>query len=359
MDWRLKRKELIEKLPTLLDVLEHLAFGEENWALAKNPLRMVFPNHSQEGSFELVEMPDGMSRLYPCSLSVNDYYRGQTSYYPNCSPSLFRKGISDSEVFVERLKLAEFSLLIKKHPLVMMYPDGFTWKDPAGGIHPVSLCVDEEALAQHYGIKTSLIDLTVDKWVAAFFACTDYDVLTDTYSVHRSNGEDYGVFYLYVDQFLLPDEMSPLRPVGQQPFPRPGEQAGYVLSMLADENFNKKVVQKIKFRHVDEISELVFNYTNRSNKLFPFDLLQEKVKVIKIARIFSYEAYELAKRRFFSDVDEDVLRGYLKSENIELADKPVVDYSQEEIDAFNKEWVDWREKKFLQKIFVRPVYFGK
>lgn len=358
MDWRKKRKELINKLPTLLDVLEHLAYGEERWALEKSPLRMAFPNHCQEGCFELVVMPDGVARLFPCSLSVNDYYRGQTAYYPDCRPSLLRKGMTESQVFVERLKLAEFSVLIQNHPLVKMYPNGFLWKDPVGNVHPVNLCVDAEALAQHYGIKTDLMDFTVDKWVAAFFACTDYDARTDTYSAHKSNGEDYGVFYMYVDLNFSPDGNLRLRPVGQQPFPRPGEQAGYVLSMYPGDNLNKKVAQKIKFRHVDEISELVFNYTNRSNKLFPYDSLQVKAKIIKESTCFSLAAFEKAKSKFYPDVDENVLQDYLKVENITLVSEPIVEYLTDEIDSFNEEWKSLREKEFLSKIIVRYTYNG-
>lgn len=34
--WENKRTELINNLPTILDVLNQLAYGEEKWALEKN-----------------------------------------------------------------------------------------------------------------------------------------------------------------------------------------------------------------------------------------------------------------------------------------------------------------------------------
>lgn len=52
--WENKRTELINNLPTILDVLNQLAYGEEKWALEKTPLRMLQPYYEHEGKFEIV-----------------------------------------------------------------------------------------------------------------------------------------------------------------------------------------------------------------------------------------------------------------------------------------------------------------
>lgn len=70
-----------------------------------------------------------------------------------------------------------------------------------GAQHPINLSCDALALAQHYGSPTELLDLTVDKWVAAFFACTKYDSKTDTYRP-TDERDGNGVFYSYSD---IPD----------------------------------------------------------------------------------------------------------------------------------------------------------
>lgn len=49
--WENKRNELIEKLPTIMDVLDRLSYGEEKWALQKTPFRMLFPSYAQDGLF--------------------------------------------------------------------------------------------------------------------------------------------------------------------------------------------------------------------------------------------------------------------------------------------------------------------
>ena len=79
--WENKRNELIEKLPTIMDVLDRLSYGEEKWALDKSPFRLLFPSYAQDGLFEIVPGPEDKDRLIPCSLSFNCYYRGESGYH--------------------------------------------------------------------------------------------------------------------------------------------------------------------------------------------------------------------------------------------------------------------------------------
>lgn len=65
--WENKRNELIEKLPTIMDVLDRLSYGEEKWALDKSPFRLLFPSYAQDGLFEIVPGPEDKDRLIPCS----------------------------------------------------------------------------------------------------------------------------------------------------------------------------------------------------------------------------------------------------------------------------------------------------
>ena len=71
--WENKRTELINNLPTILDVLECLAYDEEKWALDNSVMRVLFPSYEHEGKFEIVTGPDGQERLISCSLFVNRY----------------------------------------------------------------------------------------------------------------------------------------------------------------------------------------------------------------------------------------------------------------------------------------------
>lgn len=67
--WQDKRNELIGKLPTIMDVLDRLAYGEEKWALEKSPLRMLMPGYIQEecsrSSRDLMARADLFHAAYP------------------------------------------------------------------------------------------------------------------------------------------------------------------------------------------------------------------------------------------------------------------------------------------------------
>lgn len=313
-------------------------------------------------------MPDGLLRLVPCSLAFNDYYRGELEYHPECKPSLLRPWMTGAKQFVERVKFKELCLLMENYPLVQIYKDGLCMILPDGSKQNYRLTIDYLALAQHYGICTEVMDFTVDKFVAAFFACTDYDKETDTYTPHDEtvprivNGKKKyvteGCFYHFVDKALLPGEVSNFRSVGLQPFSRPGEQAGFVLAMKTEQDLNNMVERAIHFKHDKKIAEFIYNYTNRSNKLFPQSVLQKKAIKIRDSKIFSHKAFSLAKDEFYPNAEDSVLYDYLAGERVELQDNPIVSFTQEEIDKFYKDWKDHGEKEFYDKILVRYAFYG-
>ena len=65
------------------------------------------------------------------------------------------------KVFIERLKACEFELVINEHPLTKIFKDQTVINYPDGHQQSIHLNVDPLALAQHYGISTELLDLTV------------------------------------------------------------------------------------------------------------------------------------------------------------------------------------------------------
>lgn len=353
MSWKEKKENLINSLPTIIDILEEISLGEEMWHLEDSPIRMMFPNHYQEGMFELVCMPDGTSQLWPMSLGVNCYYRGQSSYYPKCYPSLYRPGMNDVDRFIARLRTCELQILMERYPLWDIFKHGTMLTMPDGTQRPINLSCDALALAQHYGLPTELLDLTVDKWVAAFFACTKYDSKTDTYRP-TDETDGYGVFYSYSDIESLFSDYSrkKLRAVGLQPFARPGEQAGYVLEMEKGQNFNKQCWRKIKFRHDKRASELVFNYTNRAKKLFPKSPLEEKASIIKTTDEISKAAFDMAICQYYSDMHEETVSELLKESGIKIVGTSHLSFSDKEKEEFYQDWKH-NEKRFYSQIHVR------
>ncbi len=369
-DWAKKREELISKLPTLLDILDRYTIGEEWWALEKGTFAEdLMPHHDQDGLFDAIMMPSGYVKLFPIGLCWNCYYRGQSSYYPNSKPSLWRKGtrkkkgMQPAGQFVERLKLCELKLMIEDYPLTHIFRKGIYYKRRTGEMMLVPLDVDAEALAQHYGIKTELTDLTVDLWVAAFFAATEYHWETDTYTaITDTKKHEYGVFYHYYDPSVpLPgDKRGPaLRAVGMQPFGRPGNQAGYVLKMKPNENMNRMAgFEKIKFRHVAEINKLIYNYSNCSRNFFPEELFQKRLLTLRNEEHrFSKVALEMAREQYLKDYTDAQIEKFIEEKKISLEDKPLYLFSEKEKKQAVKYWKE-HEREYLDKIIIREVYTG-
>lgn len=355
-------KEEIAKLPTLLDVIDYYFAGEHSMELRteQSVFHGAFPTHLQKGFFEPLQMEDGTSILLPLSPIQHSYYRGESSYHEECYPSLYRKNMGDAEIFVERVKRCELELLMQEYPITGIVQNGIQAQDPSGEWHPFFFRIGYDGMAQHYGIKTEYIDLTIDQWTAAFFAATTYDFESDTYSpIMDTEKYPYGAFYLYSEiQFPVPyDKHQRVDVVGMQPLARPGRQAGFVCRMERGENFNDRA-QKTLFRHDARVNELIFNYTNRSNRLFPKELLNDTIrKEIVEGKEFSQWSYDEAKKRYFAETDDDVLKGYLAKKHITIRQ----DNKQWFTEAEKNEILDyWKthEQKFLSMIKTRWTYRG-
>lgn len=339
---------------TLFDILDKYAMADEIWALDKTTFRSLFPYHVQEGYFEPITMPDNTVRLFPLGLALNVYYRGQSKYFPISKPSLYRDGMTEAKKFVERIKYEELKYLLEDYPLTHFFREDFYVNAPNGTALPLPLSIDALALAQHYGIKTELMDLTTDKFVAAFFATTD---CKDNIPILTKRKEK-GVFYrhVHIDMSLFGNKER-LRAVGLQPLSRPGEQCGLVYAMGSDDDFNK-IATIEEFEHDRDVSEFIFNYTNRSRKLFPYSPIQHRIDEICKSHIFSRRAYEQARKEFYSDVSEFDLKKYLEEEKIQISDETLFRFSEEEkSDAINR-WNSGENKRIAKQILPRFVYNG-
>lgn len=345
--WTLEKKN--KDLPDLLDVLEDLAYDEEWFHLEKGEFRSLYPTHYQEGMFSAVMYSDGKARLYPCSLYPYRYFRGQSDKMEGkaCKPSLFRD-ISEEEVFHERLLLKEFENLLQYYPITKVFEGMMQYNTPEG-LKPLSLNVDYIALAQHYGIKTNVLDLTADKWVAAFFAST---VCKDgEYQPCTSEGE--GVFYIYRHMPVLNETSDRLSAVGLQPFSRPGCQAALVYRMEEGEDFNN-MAERVVFKHDPAISELIFNYCNRSKKLFPDEILENKVSELRTSTVFSRWALTNTLAAYYQDASGDTVQKYIDKLGICFQSALPVLFTQKDYSAFSEKWN--REKDhFFDSVLLIPT----
>lgn len=333
----------INKVPNLLEVMEMLCYEEEKYAIrcAQDKIATVLLGdaHDTDGGLEQIVNKDGRYLFFPKGIINDVYYRGQSKYFGECKPSLFRNK-TKKDVFIERVKLCEFSILLQKHPSSGKFVEGFVGELRDGGTERHEMLIDEEALAQHYGVLTEYLDVTTDKWVAAFFACTDYKRVTggarDCYVEHEGN--DNGVLYIYYDK-KRKKYNGDLHPVGLQPLSRPILQAGCVIKMRSNHDFNK-LAHGIRFRHDKGCTSIIYWLFDQSMKIHPVETIELKAKkIIEEKKRFSYDAFQMVHKQYYKDVDDLKFAKMVKRYGLQMQNEPLVDFDPEELDEAKQEFV--------------------
>ena len=54
-----------------------------------------------------------------------------------------------------------------------------------------------------------------------------------------------------------------------------------------------------------------FNYVNRGKKLFPYDTLEEKARIVKGSSVFCEKAYDTVKQELYKNTSDDILQDYM------------------------------------------------
>lgn len=334
---KLFTQEQIDKLPTILGVVEQISSLENESAL-RFISSIPSPEHLDEGRFCFVS--EGRNRefvrLMPTSQSPFNYYRGQSKYHSPCVPTLYRgqkngELPSEFDIAGKCLKICEFTLLVNTHPVYRYVSKQYTE-------NPI-------ALAQHYGLDTFYLDITNSKWVAAFFAATRYDWETDTYHpVGRDYGDGFGVMYLskYTDIQNIPDKFFEKNGViGYQYFERPTKQSSFGYGMSMGEDFNESpFFDKVFFRHDLVASQIVYSMAYNQNRFIPRDLLSKLARMISVSKEVTRNAVGLCLQMFYADREQSFLDEVcrLKGWRIREDNTPIAEFGKAVLEA---DWNDW------------------
>lgn len=309
----------------------------------ENPLFMPVP-----GKFEAILGKNGNFSLWPTAMDYVFLFRGQQEFHTNCYPTLYRGEKSADELFLQRLKLAEFELFISQFPSVEFFRKNRYEVDTVG-------------LAQHYLIDTEILDLTSSIDVAMFFAMCDFDGKC----YHPKTEEKEYIAYLYAYPFA--QEVDPMkhgisgkvRPIGLQPFKRPGEQCGYAIRMKKEESF-KGTIYSFSFTKQD--SEHIFNWFQQNRPLFFEDEFSQKVDLLRTSEVFSIAALRLAAKRYSAEC-------YGKQKSAEFCRKRMngsgYRFTSEilpwmpapsELETLRKEFISTGRKALMENIVVRKTF---
>ncbi len=344
----MSRIEIVSNIFVLLNTFEHELKRNTEWFEQNLGL-------PPKGIFSAIAIDDKYCKLLPYPESAVFLFRGQDQFYDPCLASLYRENLSVVQRFAERVRNVEFELLLKNHPAV---------RDVSRtSIYDHLIKIDYDGLAQHYGLKTNLIDFTSDPRVAAFFACCRFNKATDGYEpIMKADG--YGVFYKF--NFLMStmiafgqkkDPEFGSKIIGLQPLPRPGEQSAYSYRLDRKQCLNKqKLLNIYKFQHNASASMKIYDEFEGGKILFPTDLAAQKVEYLQKSKSFSNESFHVAFERYGKSNKKISMRNNLLKSGYSLTEKNVVAFSSSEIDIMQKEWQNKRDK-FYSKIFARRVYY--
>lgn len=344
----------IKELPTILDVVEQIS-AHENSLVAPMCGMVPIPPFYDEGRFNLVSDMGNRSIHYlmPTSQSPFTFYRGQNKYYDICTPTLYRprknKALpSEEDIAYHRIKTCEFAMLLSTHPVFQ-------------DIQRVT-AVDPVALAQHYGLDTDYLDITNNKWVAAFFACTQHDDVTDTYTpVGEEFADGYGVMYKSKKAISddIPDGFFKKNCViGYQYFDRPSRQSSFGYLMEAGENFNDSpFFDKLFFRHDAEASQIVFEMAYQQRRFIPNDPLSKLAKDIVKSKEISKEVLENCILNFYPDSDIAFLERVCKNKGLHIHNEHRLSaqFNAKEVEKEWETWLRWGRKDLELRILPQRL----
>lgn len=296
------------------------------------------------------------------SLAKNKYlYRGQSQFYENCVPNLFRDEEKVKECQLEEkanqfvddvIQVNELEVLLRQHPLVKLFEQGFYL------LHEFfRFRVDYEGLSQHYYNRTPMLDLTSDMEVAKFFAVTWFNMKKDRYE--KYNGDELGVLYFYD---LAPDAFIPregrnyyVETIGKQPFMRSGNQSGFLIRLDLGQNFNVlPEVRYVFFRHDASITDRIFAESANGDKYMPQEMLRtnwyKRMNDEKARKEISPEALQLNYENN-PGVSHNSIVKELQSKGFHISKKNRPCFSEEELDMYYTGALDfWAE--FCSNVYI-------
>lgn len=304
------------------------------------------------GTFEAVVTGNGEEKcLIPQVGTLHFLYRGQNKEFVPCVPSLYRGNPSDAEIFIERMRLVVFRRLLNSHPVIKQFFRKHHFK------------VDVEGLAQHYGLKTSVLDLTSNLDIALFFATCRYDSVNDEYTFYNDDEVHEAVLYVFIP--LLDNEPSPsqndfnylnhnIKPIGLQAFPRPGVQEGYGLHIPKGES-TKSYMYRFSFTSKD--SKACYDKFKKGEMLWVKDALIEKTKQIVLLNTFSYsvftEAFRLYRPKGYSATKMKKAVSDFVTLRAKVSD---VVFNDEERKAITEEWNQTIGPDMASKIYRKSWF---
>ena len=289
-------------------------------------------------TFEVMGLENGKLCAVVQSPNFFTYYRGEPNLYDTCFPSLYRGNLSDEEIIINHLKVLDFRDICRTFPTAQ-----FAEND--------GLDVRYDAIAQHYGLKTDIIDITSDIVVAAYFATQEYDEDTDSY---HPVTDGFGCIRRTIQMMDMPGFQGMI--IGVQPFLRTARQAAYGYVCKRGEDFSAcsyHVVFK-QNSHMNKIISDIFAQKEEYN-LFPDEPITFAAKEVLKASVItraSVEEYCRAEMKEYGNIVQ-----MLRTHGFEITGKPVFKLTRQQRRMLEKQiqkGYPYGNIEFNSRLMIRP-----
>lgn len=320
----------------LQQLIESIKENESKLNFLKiQPEEQKIIDEQRKGIFEAVLTGNGEEKcLIPDMNMVHYLFRGQNQEYVPCVPSIYRGNPSEAKIFIERMRLEVFSRLLETYPVIT----GFFRKN--------HFKIDKEGLAQHYGLRTSVLDLTSDLNIALFFAVCKYNENEDKYIPYDDGQDHEAILYLFLpimdnEPCLSPNKCeymnNNITPIGLQAFPRPGIQQGYALHIPKGGSVKCWMA---RFSFTCQDSKKYYEMYNKGNSLCSVkDILIKKARIIANQSAFSFDVFNDTFKKYRpKGYSKNKLKRELKSLVVLLNKNEDVVFSNAEINQIKDEW---------------------
>lgn len=272
----------------------------------------------------LLSNDNGYSVVNAGSELFDFIYRGQTKYYPECKPTIFRYDERNGNYNLEKklidlTKAIVFEQIIDTHPYSKLVSDRkfieslkehpnahfrqigfFLSKEP--------LYINKHGIAQHYGFATNLLDTTSNIDVASFFATCEYDKRDRKFKITDS---EQGIFYVIV--WYLPKILDRFDIIGWQPFSRPEEQRAGSIIMGIEDDLNcmpPGLVYKFYFKQRPEISKRIYKRFKKGNTLFVNDEIDELARKVNHENEFDEQSIKMAYKKLINHFRNQEIKSF-------------------------------------------------